>query len=810
MSRRSLQIKKTITVATEIFVAISLCVLMVMLSLGDTVMSSSYIQKEMEDHQVYKEIAAIVKSKTKESYLKSDYRVDLIDDDIDTLLNNSIKPELIQKEMEKQIDNYCNGNRTPLTADGIKQDVSAVLLPLLRDSDIMFYPEEVDRLITTIAKITAENIDLHEATGWIPSALNSSADIVLLTALCCFVFAMLLLVLLYIISRERPRKIGLPFLVASGLILLIAVIGRVIEELTPTLLANDTLNQFIQTIIYEMLFELVAAALITALMGVVLFASADYARKRQEEKRRIAEEKQNPSVLLLLNRRRKGFLRLVFSRIGLTAVLIILQLILLHSAYVLFEESIRWFAGVIVIFRLIMFLYLFRTDMDATAKLTWLLMMFLFPIPACILLWIAQRNIGHGFVRKRLTFLNEQTKNIIPQKQEILEQADIQTSGTGSLCRYLNLSGTFPLYSNTSVTFFPLGEKKYKAMLEELKKAEKFIFMEYFIIDEGMMWGSILKILADKAAQGVDVRIMYDGMCEISTLSGDYPARLKKLGIRCKAFSPIRPFISTSYNYRDHRKILVIDGKVAFNGGVNLADEYINHIERFGHWKDTALMLKGEAVQSFTLMFLQMWHLTELKTEWSPFVDICEPAPADGFVLPYSDSPLDRYKAGENVYMDILNRAKRYVHIMTPYLILDNELEESLKFAAQRGVDVRLILPGIPDKKSAYSLAKSHYKYLIEAGVKLYEYTPGFVHAKVFVSDDEKAVVGTINLDYRSLYHHFECATYLYQVSCISDIEEDFQATLAQCREVTPEKIRHEKLSYRIRGAVMKLIAPLL
>ena len=286
--------------------------------------------------------------------------------------------------------------------------------------------------------------------------------------------------------------------------------------------------------------------------------------------------------------------------------------------------------------------------------------------------------------------------------------------------------------------------------------------------------------------------------------------RLEKLGIRCKAFAPIQPFLSTHYNYRDHRKILVIDGKVAFTGGVNLADEYINRKERFGHWKDTAILLRGEAVQSFTLMFLQMWNLTEKEPRWDEALLPSPPVEAEGYVMPYCDCPLDDYKVGESVYMDILNRAKDYVHIMTPYLILDNEMETALKFAAQRGVDVKLILPGIPDKKAAYALAKSHYQYLTAAGVKLYEYTPGFVHAKIFASDDVKAVVGTINLDYRSLYHHFECAAYLYGGPTVGDVERDFQRTLEQCRRVTPETIRHEKLGYKLGGSLMKLVAPLL
>ena len=327
--------------------------------------------------------------------------------------------------------------------------------------------------------------------------------------------------------------------------------------------------------------------------------------------------------------------------------------------------------------------------------------------------------------------------------------------------------------------------------------------------------GKILEILIAKAKAGVDVRVMYDGMCEISTLPSNYCKLLEEEGIKAKSFAPIRPFISSHYNYRDHRKICVIDGKVAFNGGVNLADEYINEIERFGHWKDTAVMLKGDAVSSFTLMFLQMWNVDEKTPDFKEAAALdsaerSEQIHPSGFVIPFCDCPLDEDKVGEAVYMDILNRAGKYVHIMTPYLILDGELETALQYAGQRGIDVKLILPGIPDKKLAYSLAKTHYARLLKAGVKIYEYTPGFVHAKVWTSDDEKGVVGTINLDYRSLYHHFECATYMYQTDCISDIERDFQETLAKCRPVTEETIRGTEKIYKIMGPIAKLIAPLL
>ena len=521
------------------------------------------------------------------------------------------------------------------------------------------------------------------------------------------------------------------------------------------------------------------------------------------------EEIDDENVLRLIKKKKKGITGLIFSRMGLVILLILIEVGLMLGVFHWLYAYFAWFTVAQTIFAFVMVIYLFNCDMDATAKLTWMFLIMLLPLPATFFLWYTQRNVGHRMEAGRVKKMIYDSKDLIAQDESVISNPEIVKSGTANLCHYLNNSGAFPVWENTETTFFPLGENKFEAMLEELKKAENFIFMEYFIIDEGLMWGSILKILADKVAQGVDVRVMYDGMCEISTLCGDYPKRMEKLGIKCKPFAPIQPFISTHYNYRDHRKILVIDGKVAFNGGVNLADEYINRRVRFGHWKDTAVMLKGDAVQSFTLMFLQMWNLTEKEPKWDE-ASIRVPAASDGFVMPYCDCPLDDYKVGESVYIDILYRAKKYVHIMTPYLILDNELETALKFAAERGVDVKLILPGIPDKKAAYALAKSHYRSLVAAGVHIYEYTPGFVHAKVFVSDDEKAVVGTINMDYRSLYHHFECATYMFRTSCVKEIESDFECTLAKCAQVTEETIKKEKKSYKLIGSLMKLIAPLM
>lgn len=506
---------------------------------------------------------------------------------------------------------------------------------------------------------------------------------------------------------------------------------------------------------------------------------------------------------------------LLFSRLFIMALLIVLELAVVVLPFALLREYISHFFIAMLIFTLVMLLYLFSSRMDSTAKLTWMLVIAALPIAGAMLLLFIRTNAGHRLIKERAEMMIEDTKDALPQDPEVLKMLRKEDSYTDDLVTYLNRSGCFPAYAGTEATYFPLGEEKFSAMLEELAKAEEYIFMEYFIIEEGYMWGRILEILIEKAKAGVDVRVMYDGMCEVSNLPPYYCRLLREQGIKAKSFAPIKPLISSHYNYRDHRKICVIDGKVAFNGGVNLADEYINEKERFGHWKDTAVMLKGDAAQSFTLMFLQMWNLDEQQPDFKEAADLSLDA-ADGsvcpsgYVIPYCDCPLDEDKVGEAVYMDILNRAGEYVHIMTPYLILDGELETSLRYAAQRGIDVKLILPGIPDKKIAFSLAKSHYRSLLDAGVRIYEYTPGFVHAKVCVSDDEKAVVGTINLDYRSLYHHFECATYMYKTDCIADIERDFNETLAKCSQVTEETIKNTEMYYRIMGPVAKLVAPLL
>lgn len=515
----------------------------------------------------------------------------------------------------------------------------------------------------------------------------------------------------------------------------------------------------------------------------------------------------------LLKKGKRGIIRAIFGRTGLVLALFFVQVLLLFSVFRWFTALVPHLLGGSIAFTAVMVIYLLNSDMDNSAKITWLVVIALVPVLGVVLFWWTKGEVGHRMLKRRLKQLEQDTREQLPQDAQTLERLKAQESGAASLAYYLRgKGGGFPVYENTAVTYFPSGEAKFAELLCQLEKAKQYIFLEYFIIDEGLMWGRVLEVLARKAAEGVHVRVMYDGTCEFTTLPRDYPKRLERLGIACKVFSPLMPFVSTHYNYRDHRKVLVIDGKVGFTGGVNLADEYINHIEKYGRWKDAAVMLEGEGVRTMTALFLQMWSI-QREPEFAQF--LTRPLPetqAKGFVIPYGDCPLDGERVGEMVYIDLLNRARRSVHIITPYLILDGELETALRFAAERGVDVHLILPGKPDKWFAYALAKTHYLPLLSSGVKISEWTPGFTHAKVMIMDGQEAVVGTINLDYRSLYHHFENAVWMRGVDCLPRIEADFQDTLAQCRTVEPtrQSVWQGKKLLHLVGMVLKFIAPLI
>lgn len=511
----------------------------------------------------------------------------------------------------------------------------------------------------------------------------------------------------------------------------------------------------------------------------------------------------------LLKKGQSG-LRLLFGRMGIALFLLIAQFLLMAAIFAWFEDYIIHYYGSALIVCIVMVLHLLNKQMEPTIRIAWIVVVMAAPVFGSLLYLFTLMNVGHRFLCRATIRSIEDSKSNLAQDPQVLDTLKQRNSGAAGLCAFAVNKGDARIFRSTRTEYIPIGEIKLERMLQELEKAQKFIYMEYFIVSEGVMWGRILEVLARKAREGVDVRILYDGTCEFILLPKDYPRKLAKLGIQCKVFSPFKPFVSTHYNYRDHRKILVIDGKVAFNGGINLSDEYINVDAPFGHWKDTAVLLKGPAVRGFTRMFLQMWNMTEKTADHAGQEVIPEPEPAEGFVMPFADNPMDEVRMGHRVYSDILNRAEGSVDIMTPYLILDAEMENTLRYAAARGVRVRLLLPGIADKYVPYAIAKTHYRTLLDAGVEIYEYTPGFVHGKMVVSDGREAVVGTINFDYRSFYHHFECGTYLYGTDCIDDIEKDFEHCLEMSRRVTAQSIRKEKWHRKLIGYLLKGFSPLL
>ena len=513
----------------------------------------------------------------------------------------------------------------------------------------------------------------------------------------------------------------------------------------------------------------------------------------------------------LLQKSLGSLFRIVFSRTMIIVVLLLVNFLLVFSFIFDLFQGLPILFGSMVVFTAVMELFVLNTREDPTVKLCWCVIIAVLPLFGACLYFFVRFDLGYRAHQHLVNTSIQASLPFAPERRDLSAKIRREEPEFYNLTRYLSRRGHFPVYENTAVTYFPLGEDMFREMLIQLEKAEKFIFMEYFLVAKGQMWDSILQILQRKAQQGVEVRVMYDGMCAFMNLPYHYPKQLAKMGIQCKMFAPVRPFVSTHYNNRDHRKITVIDGHTAFTGGINLEDCYINQEIRYGHWKDTAVMVQGEAAQGFTRIFLQLWNATQKQHLFEPYLTPPEKLPETrGYVIPYGDSPTDDDRICEMVYLNILNQARRYVYIMTPYLILDDKMATALQFAAQRGVDVRLVLPHIPDKRSAFLLAKSHYAELIGAGVRIFEYTPGFVHGKVFLSDDICGVVSTINLDYRSLYHHFECGAYLYKVDALADIKADFADTMGKSQEITIAEVKKQSLMTRLAGKLLKIAAPLM
>lgn len=426
-----------------------------------------------------------------------------------------------------------------------------------------------------------------------------------------------------------------------------------------------------------------------------------------------------------------------------------------------------------------------------------------------------KRIIGHNLYKSKiLREINksiQKSKSHLKQDENILKEIEEKNLNIYGQVKYISEYAGYPIYKNNRVEYFESGERAFETITKELKKAKKFIFLEYFIIADGEMWQEILKILEEKASQGVDVRLIYDDIGCVGTLPKNYDKYLESKGIKCICFNRLKLILSVVMNNRDHRKIMVIDGNVSFSGGINLADEYINKKSRCGYWKDNAIMIKGEATWNFTLMFLEIWNAYRNESrDYNEFKPVLkEKCDNIGYVCPYGENPIDNEIVGENIYLNIINQAKRYVYIFTPYLIIDNEMISALTLASKRGVDVKIVTPGIPDKKIVFYLTRSYYEMLIENGVKIYEYTPGFIHGKVFLCDDEIATVGSLNLDYRSLYLHFECGVYLYNTNCICDIKKDLLNSINVSNKVEKEDCK-SGIFKALFQAILRIFAPLM
>ncbi|MDO5155788.1 MAG: cardiolipin synthase [Eubacteriales bacterium] len=522
------------------------------------------------------------------------------------------------------------------------------------------------------------------------------------------------------------------------------------------------------------------------------------------------------NTIKTLKRNQKNY-PLFLDKLIWVALLVLIQAWFIVITSISLREKYLELQTIMSVLSALVVWYIINQPINPSYKLAWSVTILFIPIFGGLFYILLSVNTYRRKFRNGIRSSVQRAKHHLKQDPSVLNHIETISRHAIPQAEYIQNLTKYPVYENTYVEYFSSGEAMYFSMLAELEKAKHFIFLEYFIIHEGVFWDSVLTILKKKAMQGVDIRIIYDDMGSISTLPEGYDAMLRDYGIKCYAFNPFRPILSLRLNNRDHRKILVIDGHTSFTGGINLADEYINHLEMNGYWKDTGIMLKGEATWNFTNMFLQLWqYLANEKVDYERFHTPVSKYPkhfpqnGNGFVQPYADNPLFSEVVAENVYLNMIHRATKYIYITTPYLIVDNEMITALTLAAQSGIDVRIITPGVPDKKAVFMMSRSFYEPLLKAGVKIYEYTPGFIHAKMMVVDDNYAVVGSINMDFRSLYLHFECAAFLYHCEVIEDIKEDIEDTIAVSQEITYEYCLNLNRPYRLWQSLLRLYAPLL
>lgn len=509
----------------------------------------------------------------------------------------------------------------------------------------------------------------------------------------------------------------------------------------------------------------------------------------------------------------KKLVRFVMSRLFISVVLIILQLILIFNLYNRFINYISW-ARIMTYVSIILCLWVVFHKQEPEYIIGWLVIIMAFPLYGAVFyILFGKKPLNRIGRRRARDFIENYTDGLTNVPAYPLAASNALRDYDRDLSRqsrYISTVSYTPVWANTEVAYYSDGSAFLKSFLVELKKAQNFIFIEFFVLAEGEMWNEILPILEEKVADGIKVKILYDDFGSFGRIPGNYDKILQSKGIDSKAFNPIKPHLNVRMNYRDHRKICIIDGNVGYTGGLNIADEYINRSIRFGHWKDTAILLKGDAVWNLTTMFLAMWNFETGHNEDLATFRPTKKYLTDGFVQPFGDNPLDDIAAAENAYIQIINMAKDYVWITTPYLIINRGMLSALCVASQSGVDVRLVTPRIPDKRQVHEVSRSYYLSLVSAGVKVYEYVPGFIHSKMFVSDDKVAIIGTINMDYRSFYLHFECGVALYGSSVIANMKKDLEDTFEVSERITYSMAKKVPLWRRTLRLVLRLFSPLL
>ena len=512
---------------------------------------------------------------------------------------------------------------------------------------------------------------------------------------------------------------------------------------------------------------------------------------------------------------RKAETKNSISRLVFVAISILLEIGVFLIIITKLNEYAQWINVCTRIFALILVLVIYGQNKTSAMKMPWIMLIMAFPIMGVALYLLVGLNGSTIKMKRRFEVIENILFPKLQYNDKLISDMKEKDKSAASIATYIRKFSKYPMYQNTDIEYYNDASKGLDAQIEAMKKAEKFIFMEYHSIEDKESWHRIQEVLEDRVKAGVEVRVFYDYIGSVGYINTSFIKKMEAVGIQCRVFNPIAPVLNLFLNNRDHRKITVIDGKVGFTGGYNLANEYFNVTHPYGKWKDTGIRLEGDAVRSLTVTFLEMWNAINPSDKDDTDIDKYLPiyqytSKENGYIQPYADIPTDDEQVGEDVYISMINKAENYCYIMTPYLIITDEMTHALGLAAKRGVDVRLITPGIPDKKFVYKITRSFYHGLVKNGVKIYEWSPGFCHAKMSVVDDKMAICGTINLDYRSLYHHFENGCFMYNCKAVTDMKVDFDKTFLECRDVTKKYKTGRSATLRLSQLILRLFAQLL